>query len=554
MPAAFITLPTNRNTGTATSGKESSAYSVRCATRSSGRSFRKMYARHGIAIASTTGKPSMNSTRKARTTRKPSIAQVSTVCLASGRRRRHVCTSMASVSTTSSSEPTTRGAKNSQNGISSTGVTLFRLRVTVTTEATNRTPNTAMPDTSISSCRIQRGFGGRRNWNSSMRICPPSRVTYEPASRVRQIRKYFASSSAPASGTLNTPRMVICASGVTTSAARRTRLALLTADLTSSKLRHGALFHCPNLLDVLAPLGEVLVHLREHRLAEALDVEPVLLLDEHHALGLELLAVLAEGLAVPVERLPADFDHGAFQDLAVGRGDLLPHALVHEHREDRLHVPGEHHVLLHLVQLEVVDVGQGVLLPDDQAGGERGGELGHLHRRGYGAHAGQHRGPELDRHAAVLLALHVLDRQHLVLGGEVARALEQRGDDAHVALLYQLLVDLAQRRRQRRVGGAHRVVRIAVHERRVEHRGVGHDPAERAEVVVRHRDRARAHAVHHLVHAAELRVGEHLDLDAAVGALLHQLRHLVGVERLWRVRHAHVRIAQLGLCRYRERR
>ena len=143
---------------------------------------------------------------------------------------------MASVSTTSSSEPSTSGAKNSQNGISSTGVTLFRLRVTVTTEATNRTPNTAMPEISITSCRIQRGFGGRRNWNSSMRICPPSRVTYEAARKVRQIRKYLASSSAPASGTLNTPRMVICASGVTTSAARRTRLALLTAVRMKFKL------------------------------------------------------------------------------------------------------------------------------------------------------------------------------------------------------------------------------------------------------------------------------------------------------------------------------
>src|SRR6187402_2075658 len=107
--------------------------------------------------------------------------------------------------------------------------------------------------------------------------------------------------------------MVICASGVRTSAARRTKLARLTAFRNSSKLLYG-----PDLLDVLAPLGEVLVHLRQHRLAEALDVEPVLLLDEHHALGLELLAVLAEGLAVPVERLLADLDHGALHDLAVG--------------------------------------------------------------------------------------------------------------------------------------------------------------------------------------------------------------------------------------------
>src|SRR3954470_19038414 len=101
-----------------------------------------------------------------------------------------------------------------------------------------------------------------------MRIWPPSCVTYEAASNVRQIRKYLASSSAPASGTLNTPRIVICTSGVTMSAARRRTLALLTAALRNSKLFHG-----PDLLDVLAPLGEVLVHLREHRLAEAFHVE-----------------------------------------------------------------------------------------------------------------------------------------------------------------------------------------------------------------------------------------------------------------------------------------
>src|SRR5688572_31774390 len=295
---------------------------------------------------------------------------------------------MASVSTTSSSEPSTSGAKNSRNGISSTGVTLFRLRVTVTTEAAKSTPNTATPLTSIVNCRIQRGFGGRRDWNSSMRIWPPARVTYAAERNVRQIRKYLASSSAPASGTLNTPRIVICASGVTTSAARRTKLALLTAFLISSNLLDGL-----DLLDVLAPLREVLVHLREHRLAEALDVKTVLLLDEHHALRLEVLPVLGGGLAVPVHRLLADLEHGGFHDLAVGSRHLLPGALIDEHRQDRLHVAGEHHVLLHLVELEVVDVGQRVLLADHQAGGERGGELGHLDRRGDGAHPGQHRRP-----------------------------------------------------------------------------------------------------------------------------------------------------------------
>src|SRR6266850_1091103 len=74
MPAEVIRLPTNRNTGTATSGNESSAYSVRCATRSSGRPLAKMYTRQGIAMASTTGKPSRNRARKAATTMKPSTS------------------------------------------------------------------------------------------------------------------------------------------------------------------------------------------------------------------------------------------------------------------------------------------------------------------------------------------------------------------------------------------------------------------------------------------------------------------------------------------------
>ncbi len=38
---------------------------------------------------------------------------------------------------------------------------------------------------------------------------------------------------------------------------------------------------------------------------------------------------------------------------------------------------------------------------------------------------------------------HVLDGEHLLLRGELARALEEARDDAHVPLLHQLLVDLA---------------------------------------------------------------------------------------------------------------
>ena len=132
MPAEFIRLPTNRNTGTATSGNESSAYSVRCAIRSSGRSLSSMYRALGIPIASTTGKPSRNSVRKAATTRKPPMSvldlhQVSTVCFSVGRLRCQVCTNLTAVSSTISAALSASGAMKSQNGISSVAVRLFML-------------------------------------------------------------------------------------------------------------------------------------------------------------------------------------------------------------------------------------------------------------------------------------------------------------------------------------------------------------------------------------------------------------------------------------------
>ena len=95
----------------------------------------------------------------------------------------------------------------------------------------------------------------------------------------------------------------------------------------------------------------------------------------------------------------------------------------------------------------------------------------------------------------------------------------------------------------------HGVLGVAIHERRVEHGDDRHDLAERGEVVVAHGDRAGLDAVDHLADAAELGVREHLDLDAAVGALLDQLRDLVGVERLRRVGDADMRVAQPDLGR-----
>ena len=72
--------------------------------------------------------------------------------------------------------------------------------------------------------------------------------------------------------------------------------------------------------------------------------------------------------------------------------------------------------------------------------------------------------------------------------------------------------------------------------------------------MVPHRDRAGLDAVDHFADAAELRVREHLDFDAAVGAFLHQSRHFVGVAGLRRVRDADMGVAKLDLRFGRRRR
>ena len=78
---------------------------------------------------------------------------------------------------------------NSQNGISSVAVWLLRFLPIVITPATNSAANIAAPTSSMASCSNQRGRGGSSAWNSSMRIWPPSSVTYDAARNVRQIRK-----------------------------------------------------------------------------------------------------------------------------------------------------------------------------------------------------------------------------------------------------------------------------------------------------------------------------------------------------------------------------
>src|SRR5688500_11572686 len=124
--------------------------------------------------------------------------------------------------------------------------------------------------------------------------------------------------------------MTICASGVTISNASSTRLtartpartAFRTGSTRKTPLRR-RLLHRLDLRDVVLPLREILVHLREHRLLECAQVEPVLLLDEHHPLGLEVLAVLGGRLAIPVERLAAHLGHHVLHDLAIGGGNRL---------------------------------------------------------------------------------------------------------------------------------------------------------------------------------------------------------------------------------------
>src|SRR5258708_957969 len=105
---------------------------------------------------------------------------------------------------------------------------------------------------------------------------------------------------------LNTPRIRICASGVMISAASNARLIQRTTARIAVRSRFivglraaatrrtrdapaaRALFHGADLLDVAGPFGKVLVDLRQHGLLERGDVEPVLFLDEHHALRFEV--------------------------------------------------------------------------------------------------------------------------------------------------------------------------------------------------------------------------------------------------------------------------
>ena len=72
--------------------------------------------------------------------------------------------------------------------------------------------------------------------------------------------------------------------------------------------------------------------------------------------------------------------------------------------------------------------------------------------------------------------------------------------------------------------------------------------------MVPHGDRAGFDAVDHFADAAELRIREHLDFDAAVGAFLHQSGHFVGVAGLRRIRDADMGVAKLDLRLDRRRR
>ncbi len=184
--------------------------------------------------------------------------------------------------------------------------------------------------------------------------------------------------------------------------------------------------------------------------------------------------------------------------------------------------------------------GSGFSWPSTSPVASAGRELGDLDRGRHRAHAGQHGGPQLHRDAAILLAGHILGRQHLFLRGEVARTLEERADDAHPADLHQLGVDGLKRGRRARIGRAQRMTRVPIDERRVEHRGAGQDLAERGEVVVPHRDRAGLDAVDHLADTAELRMAKTWISTRPPVPLLHELRHLVGVEGLRGIRHADI--------------
>ncbi len=165
---------------------------------------------------------------------------------------------------------------------------------------------------------------------------------------------------------------------------------------------------------------------------------------------------------------------------------------------------GDHDVRLHFIELGRVDVGQGVFLTDDQAGHQRGGQFRELDRGRNGAHALEHRQPQLQGNAADLLALDVIRRMDGEVGRKLARTAIEAADDPQARLVDEFRVEFLKHFRGSRLGRQNGVRGVVVDVRRVEHRYIGKDLAQGCEIVMGDIDRAHLGSVDHFGNVAEL--------------------------------------------------
>ena len=87
-----------------------------------------------------------------------------------------------------------------------------------------------------------------------------------------------------------------------------------------------------------------------------------------------------------------------------------PCRLVHHDQPRRDDMPGQHEILLHLVELRALDRRQRILLPVHRALAQRQIELADIERRRPRAPGLRHRAERIDLRDAQLEALHVVDR------------------------------------------------------------------------------------------------------------------------------------------------
>ena len=165
-------------------------------------------------------------------------------------------------------------------------------------------------------------------------------------------------------------------------------------------------------------------------------------------------------------------------------------------------------------------VGSGFSWPSTVPCCKREIDFGEGDRRGVGADRfGEHQEQRRRRHAQ-LHALHVFGLLDLLVGGDHALAVIGERDDLVLGLVLVALGDVAE---QLAVAIGLPVIEVAQHERRAGDRERLVDRAGERGAGVDDVDGAEPEPLVDLVFVAELRGREHLDLVAAVGALLDLL-------------------------------